>query len=176
MPLGRPDHAVGLADMAIAIRDYRPVLPVGGGELVFLVGINSGPAVAGVISTPRFQYDIWGDIVNTASRMESHGVAGEIQISSTTHRLLGDDFRCRPRGSIELKGKAPMETWILEGRNSATRGLRAAEEGFLSPVLPRGLCMVTSDGYRGSEHCPTRRNLASSALQHQLSCLLHYLA
>jgi adenylate cyclase len=78
------------------------------------IGINSGPAVAGVIGTSKFQYDVWGDTVNTASRMESHGIPGRIQISAATHRLIQDDFVCTPRGEIEVKGKGSLETWYLE--------------------------------------------------------------
>ena len=116
VPRARSDHAPALADMALAMRDHAKALPNGGHDLVFRIGISSGPAVAGVIGTSRYQYDIWGDTVNTASRMESHGIAGEIQISTATYELLGEDFRCRYRGIIEVKGKAAMETWILESR------------------------------------------------------------
>jgi adenylate cyclase len=83
--------------------------------LVFRLGISSGPAVAGVIGKAKFQYDVWGDTVNTASRMESHGVAGRIQLSSSTYELIKDDFVVEPRGVVEVKGKGPMETWFLVG-------------------------------------------------------------
>ena len=83
-------------------------------RLELRIGINSGPAVAGVIGHAKFQYDIWGDTVNTASRMESHGVPGRIQITESTYRLINDAYVCAPRGPIEVKGKGTMETWFLE--------------------------------------------------------------
>ena len=66
-----------------------------------------------MIGKKRFLYDLWGDAVNTASRMESHGTPGEIQITRATYELLKDEFDCRRRGTIEVKGKGPMETWYL---------------------------------------------------------------
>ena len=116
LPERRDDHASALADMALAMRDYRADLPDGTSPLMFRIGINSGPAVAGVIGTSRYQYDIWDDTVNTASRMESHSVPGAIQITAATRQMLGDAFECEHRGTIEIKGKAPMETYLLVGR------------------------------------------------------------
>ena len=68
-----------------------------------------------MIGTHKFQYDNWGDTVNTAARMESHGVPGRIQITAATHELIKDQFSCEPRGPIEVKGKGEMETWFVLG-------------------------------------------------------------
>lgn len=77
------------------------------------MGINSGPLVAGVISTHKFLYDLWGDTVNTASRMESHGTSGHIQITEATYRLIQDQFICEPQGAIAVKGKGELAVWYV---------------------------------------------------------------
>ena len=109
-----PDHARKAALLALAMRDELVTSAAGGQPgLELRIGINSGPVVAGVIGTKRFLYDLWGDAVNTASRMETHGTPGEIQITGATYELLKDEFVCRRRGTIDVKGKGPMETWYL---------------------------------------------------------------
>jgi adenylate cyclase len=110
IPVPRQDHAHALARMALDMLAYAAQ-----GPLSFRVGINSGPAVAGVIGTRKFQYDIWGDTVNTASRMESHSEPGRIQISDATNDLIEGAFATTRRGPIEVKGKGTLTTWWLDG-------------------------------------------------------------
>jgi class 3 adenylate cyclase len=95
---------------------------VGDLGLELRIGVNSGPVVAGVIGRKRFLYDLWGDAVNIASRMESQGTPGRIQITELTHELLGDEFECEPRGTVSVKGKGDMETWYLVGRRGGVSG------------------------------------------------------
>ncbi len=121
VPRPRTDHARALALMALDMRDYvRHSDNAGRGLVNFRIGINSGPVVAGVIGYRKFQYDVWGEAVNTASRMESHGVPGEIQTSRATYELLKDEFIFRPRGIIEVKGMGEMETLFLVDRNTCS--------------------------------------------------------
>ena len=119
VPSPRPDHARALALMALdMLAAMRSVDAVGHLGLELRIGINSGPVVAGVIGRKRFLYDLWGDAVNTASRMESHGAPGRIQITRATWELLDDEFVCEPRGTILLKGKGEMEAWYLLARQT----------------------------------------------------------
>jgi adenylate cyclase len=85
-------------------------------KLDLRIGISSGPVVAGIIGSKKFIYDLWGDTVNTASRMESQGGVGRIQVSETTHSLLKDSFEFERRGKIKVKGKGLMTTFFLEAR------------------------------------------------------------
>ncbi len=134
VPTPRPDHARALALMALdmleAMRSADEVAHLG---LELRVGINSGPVVAGVIGRKRFLYDLWGDAVNTASRMESHGTPGRIQITRATYELLADEFEFEPRGTIAVKGKGEVEAWYL----LRPRGDRqsAANDGARAPTL-----------------------------------------
>ena len=119
VPDPHADHARRAALLALDMREAVATSAVAGREgLELRIGINSGPVVAGVIGRKRFIYDLWSDAVNTASRMESHGTPGEIQITGATYELLKDEFVCRPRGTIVVKGKGEMETWYLEGTRS----------------------------------------------------------
>ena len=116
VPLARSDHAQVMARMALAMFEYTPdTASANSAPLQFRMGISSGPVVAGVIGRSKFQYDVWGNTVNTASRMEQHGVPGRIQLSAATHPLLDREFVCEPRGTIDIKGMGPMETWFLVG-------------------------------------------------------------
>jgi guanylate cyclase len=116
VPTPRSDHASALALLALDMLEaMRSTYEVGHLGLELRVGINSGPVVAGVIGRKRFLYDLWGDAVNTASRMESHGTPGRIQIARATYDLLADEFECEPRGTIAVKGKGEIEAWYLIG-------------------------------------------------------------
>ena len=116
VPDPTPDHAKRAALLAIDMREAIATSPVADDlGLELRIGINSGPVVAGVIGSKRFLYDLWGDAVNTASRMESQGSPGEIQITRATYDLLKDEFVCTPRGTVEVKGKGAMETWYVKG-------------------------------------------------------------
>ena len=116
IPVPREDHAQVLARFALAARNELAEHNLTADVPVELrIGINSGPVVAGVIGRRRFLYDLWGDTVNTASRMESHGIPGQIQITETTRALLDGEFTCADRGMIDVKGKGPTRTWLLEG-------------------------------------------------------------
>ena len=111
----RADHARVLADMALEMRETAAHM--GGDGLRFRIGLNSGPLTAGVIGRQKFLYDLWGDTVNVASRMESEGLPGQIQVTPTTRDLLADaGFDFEPRGSIDVKGKGEMNTWLLTGK------------------------------------------------------------
>ena len=133
VPTPRADHARALAllglDMLDAVRSAGDVGYLG---VELRIGINSGPVVAGVIGRKRFLYDLWGDAVNIASRMQSQGTPGRIQITRATYELLKDEFECEPRGTVSVKGKGEMETWYLVGprpgrpassRETATAGI-----------------------------------------------------
>jgi class 3 adenylate cyclase len=117
LPDPRPDHAEAVAEMALAIRaEVAGHVDPGGQSLQVRIGIDTGPVVAGVIGTSRFSYDLWGDTVNTASRMESHGVPGCIQVTARTYQRLRDFYRFERRGPIPVKGKGDIVTYLLEGR------------------------------------------------------------
>jgi guanylate cyclase len=120
VPTPRPDHARAMALMALDVRDaMRSKDGVGQLGLELRIGINSGPVVAGVIGRKRFLYDLWGDAVNMASRMESHGTRGQIQVTRATYELLKDEFELEPRGTVAIKGKGDVETWYLVGRRDS---------------------------------------------------------
>lgn len=113
VPRRRPDHALVLTRLAIDIRDYVSQHEFRGHTLSFRIGLNSGSVVAGVIGQKKFAYDLWGDAVNTASRMESHSAGGSIQVTETTYALIKEEFVCEPRGTIQVKGKGEMPVWFV---------------------------------------------------------------
>jgi adenylate cyclase len=114
VPRGRPDHAQALAHMALEMRDYIAIHTFHNGQGVrFRIGINSGSMIAGVIGRRKFVYDVWGDAVNIASRMESHGLSGAVQVTRATYELIKDEFVCEPRGTVNVKGKGEMEVWLV---------------------------------------------------------------
>ena len=132
VPAPRADHARVMALMALDMREaMRSEDGVGHLGLELRIGINSGPVVAGVIGRKRFLYDLWGDAVNMASRMESHGTPGRIQVTRATYELLRDQFELEPRGMVSIKGKGDVETWYLVGPRAApsTDGLDVAHAG-----------------------------------------------
>lgn len=118
VPRPRPDHAIAIVDLALEMQAAVAERSFGGRRLSFRIGINSGPVVAGVIGRKKFIYDLWGEAVNLASRMESHGRTGIIQITRSTHELVKDVFDCEARGIIEVKGTGQMEVWHVMGRKA----------------------------------------------------------
>ena len=118
IPTPTDDHAERVAELALDMLDAIEEQNLRESEtLQMRIGINTGPVVAGVIGTSKFAYDLWGDTVNTASRMESSGIPGKIQISSSTRALLGSKYKVAERGTIEIKGKGTMTTYLLTGRH-----------------------------------------------------------
>ncbi|MEM7466065.1 MAG: adenylate/guanylate cyclase domain-containing protein [Pseudomonadota bacterium] len=115
LPEAREDHAVALVELAIRMRAEISEHP----ELGIRFGINSGEVVAGVIGRKRLFYDLWGDTVNIASRMESHGRKNQIQITKATYELIKDEFDCEYRGKVALKGLGEMDAYIVSGRKAA---------------------------------------------------------
>jgi guanylate cyclase len=122
VPRRRKDHAQALVCMALDMRDFVNTHTFHNGERVsFRIGINSGPVIGGVIGKRKFVYDVWGDAVNVASRMESHGMGGTIQITRATYELIRDDFVCEPRGLVDIKGKGQMEVWLVLSATETVR-------------------------------------------------------
>jgi class 3 adenylate cyclase len=114
IPTVRADHAEAIADLALAMRRTLAEIPAASG-LALRIGIDSGPVVAGVIGRSKFGYDLWGDTVNTASRMQSHAPVGAVQVTERTHRLLRERYRFERR-AVEVKGKGLLTTYLLLGQ------------------------------------------------------------
>ena len=114
LPTPRRDHATAVAQLGLDI--LAAMKELDGTEKTIRIGINSGPVVAGVIGKKKFAYDLWGDAVNIAARMEAYSEPGRILVSAATRSLIDETFVCEGRGVIEIKGKGAMETFFLEGR------------------------------------------------------------
>ena len=119
LPTRRADHAEAIAEMALdiqsAIAKFREET---GKDFNIRIGINTGPVVAGVIGIKKFSYDLWGDTVNIASRMESHGIPGQVQVTPATYERLREQYLFQERGAIQVKGKGEMTTYFLMGRKA----------------------------------------------------------
>jgi adenylate cyclase len=133
VPRSREDHATALVDLALDMQAAVAGTRFGGRELALRIGINSGPVVAGIIGRKKFTYDLWGESVNLASRMESHGRMRCIQITRTTYELIEDAFDCEAMGPTEIKGAGRMEVWHVLGRKKL-----ATAEAFPADVAQPG--------------------------------------
>lgn len=140
LPVPRPDHAEAMANMALdMLKEIARLNQRNRWDVSFRLGMNLGPAMAAVVGSHRFTYDVWSDTVNTASRMESTGVAGRIQVTELVYERLSATFTFEPRGTIEVKGKGAMTTYFLVGRQSPD-GLPLPAAGVIAlpPLLGGG--------------------------------------
>jgi guanylate cyclase len=124
VPRARPDHATALVKLALDMQGAVAERKFGGRHLSLRIGINSGPVVAGVIGRKKFIYDLWGETVNLASRMESQGRAGCVQVTRNTYDLIKDEFDCTSVGFVPVKGVGTMEAWHVIGRNRSDPSVR----------------------------------------------------
>jgi class 3 adenylate cyclase len=120
LPMPRADHLQAMADLALEMRGVASALGV-----KMRIGLHCGPVIAGVIGTKKYLYDLWGDTVNTASRMESHGVPGEIQMTQATADALGKDYEVAERGEIPVKGMGVAKTYLLVRKKAPSLAVEA---------------------------------------------------
>jgi adenylate cyclase len=130
VPEARSDHATVLCDLALEMLALTRDRTFRGHRLTFRIGIHSGPVVAGVIGRRKFIYDLWGDTVNTAARMESFGLPGAVQVTDATRALVDGLFDVEPRGPIEVKGKGVMDVHLVRGR----RDPATTDEARVTPI------------------------------------------
>ena len=116
VPRPRQDHAQVITQLALDMQKVVNESDYFGKKLTFRIGINSGPVIAGVIGRKKFIYDLWGDAVNTASRMESNGMGGFVQVTYDTYQLIEDEFLCESRGVINVKGKGELPVWLVRAK------------------------------------------------------------
>ncbi len=115
LPDPRADHLEAMAELALGLNADLRRTSSRFGELNIRIGLHTGPVIAGVIGERKFIYDVWGDTVNTASRLESHGQTGRIHVSDVVYERLKSRFEFEPRGTVELRGRGPMQTYFLTG-------------------------------------------------------------
>jgi len=153
IPVPAADHVARAAHMALDMMDALSAFNERNGfTLQMRIGIDTGAVVAGVIGKRKFIYDLWGNTVNTASRMESHGVAGRIQITDATRQRLGGQFLMEERGVIEVKDIGKMHTWYLTGRNSALSGYAVRTRFFGSGWSGSGVGQQRPKRFNGIFH------------------------
>jgi len=121
VPVPSDDHAARAAHVSLEmVRALDRFNERTGYALQVRIGLATGPVVAGVIGRRQYLYDVWGDAVTIAGRMESHGVAGRVQVSESTRRLLGEPFLLEERGALEVEGLGEIKTWFLGGRSGTS--------------------------------------------------------
>jgi len=114
MPVLNANHAVNVTQAAVEIRDFIADRKRNGGLFEIRIGIHSGPVVAGIVGVKKFAYDIWGDTVNTAARMEQNSISGKINITSATYELIKSTFNCSYRGKLPAKNKGEIDMYFVD--------------------------------------------------------------
>ena len=121
LPASKPNHAEAIAAMALDMQARITEYCTDTGKVLSIrIGINTGPVIAGIIGTKKFTYDLWGDTVNIASRMESHGIPGNIQVTEATYQRLKAQYLFEERGLVQVKGKGKMNCYLLKGKKRFT--------------------------------------------------------